>query len=309
MIGEESERTMAWGLDLDGQTLRVCRAELRHGKLHLSARAEALLPPGILKPSATEANVADGKALADLLRDLRRRSGCSGWVRLALPDSVFSLRTLATDQLPEKSEEARRFLRWQARESLPFPPEEARVDFLPLPAGPDGRQRVVCLLARERVLADYEQALEASGLRVAVLEARSVGLAQAASASLAEGTVGLLTIAERQTTLLLLQDGRPRLWRILADAAEQWSAEGRLRLVREVADTLAFYDSAEGLGRIDRLLLAGRGAHLDEATAALAEWLNAPVSRLNLSAALLTTLPADDLVAWGPAIGVAIRSC
>ncbi len=300
---------MAWGLDLDGQTLRLCQAELRRGRLHLSARAEAHLAPGILKPSAAEANLVDGKAFADLLRDVRHRSGCGRWVRLALPDSLFSLRMVTTDEVPAEREEARRFLRWQARESLPFPAEEARGDFLPLPAGPDGRQRVICLLARERVLAEYEQALEASGLRVAVLEPRSIGLAQAASAALAEGTVGLLSIAERQSTLLLLQDGRPRLWRILAEGTAEWSPEGRLRLAREVADTLAYYDSADGMGRVDRLLLAGRSVHLDDATAALTDWLETPVGRLDLSAALLTEIPADDLIAWGAAIGVAIRPC
>jgi Tfp pilus assembly PilM family ATPase len=300
---------MAWGLELDAQTLRLCRAGLRRGKLHLSARVEVPLPTGLLKPSAAEANVTDPGDLADRLRDLRHRAGCSGWVRLALPDWLFSLRCVATDQLPERRDEARRFLRWQVRESLPFPAEEARLDFLPLPAGPDGRQRVACLLARERVLAEYEAVLLAAGLRVAVLEARSFGLAQAASAALAEGTIGLLAIAERQTTLLLLQNGRPRLWRILSEGAAGWSADGRQRLVREVADTLAFYDASEGLGRVDRLLLAGRGTRLDEATAALAEWLEVAVSRLNLSAALRTGLPAEDLVAWGPAIGVAIRPC
>jgi Tfp pilus assembly PilM family ATPase len=300
---------MPWGLELDTQTLRLCRAGVRRGRLHLSARAEAVLPAGLVKPSAAEANLTDPKALADLVRDLRRRSGCRGWVRLALPDSVFSLRSVATDALPEGRDEARQFLRWQARESLPFPAEEARLDFVPLPAGVDGRQRTACLLARERVLAEYEAALLAAGLRVAVLEARSVGLAQAASAALAEGTIGLLAIAERQTTLLLLQDGRPRLWRILPEGTAGWSTDGRQRLVREVADTLTFYDASEGLGRVDRLLLAGRGARLDEATTALAEWLDVPVSGLNLSAALLSQLPAEDLVAWGPAIGVAIRPC
>ena len=123
--------------------------------------------------------MTDLAALTGLVRDLRKQAGCGGWVQLALPDPVFMLRTVVTDTLPAAREEARRFLRWQARDVLPFPAEEARLDFLRSGTGPDGRLRATCLMARERVLAEYEQAVTDAGLPVDLADALATALAGA----------------------------------------------------------------------------------------------------------------------------------
>jgi Tfp pilus assembly PilM family ATPase len=300
---------MAWGLEIEPDGLRLCRAHLRAGRLHLRRRAEVAVPSGLIRPSQKDGNVADATALSGLLRDLSRNAGCGGWVRVALPDPVFSLRAVSTDELPASRQEARRFLCWQARDLLPFPAEEARLDFLPLGPGPDGRPRAICLAARERTLAEYERVLAEAGLRAAVLDARSLNLAQAASASLADGTLGLLAVGKSWTTLLVLHGGRPRFWRILRQGPEGWAGADRPRLLREVADSLAFCRESEGIGPAGRVLLAGLGARTGGVASALTEWLGLPVSALDLSAALRARGHPDDLVHWGAAIGAAIRPC
>lgn len=300
---------MAWGLEIESETLRVCRAEVRRGRLHLRRRTEVAVPSGLIRPSQKDGNVADAAALSRLLRDLCKNAGCRGWVRVALPDPVFSLRTLASDELPEKREDAQRFLRWQARELLPFPADEARLDFLPLGPGPDGRVQAVCLVARDRILGEYERVLEDAGLNAAVLDARSISLAQAASAPLGRGTASLLAVGRTWTTLLVVQEGRPRFWRILHEGPQGWAGPDRLRLFREVADSLIFCRESEGMEPVEGVSLAGLGAWAAEVASALAEWLGVPVTTLDLCAALRSEGHPDDLAQWGPAIGAAIRPC
>lgn len=300
---------MAWGLEIDSEALRLCRAELRRGQLKLRRRAEVALPTGLIRPSLKEGNVSDPAALAGLLRDLRTQAGCSGWVRLALPDSIFMLRTLATEALPDAREEARKFLCWQARDLLPFPAEEARLDYLPSGTGPDGKLQATCLIARDHILAEYEQALSAAGLRAAALDARSVSLAQSASAGLEGGTVGLLGITHMRSTLLVVQEHQPRLWRILSGGGSEWTGDDRDRLVREVVDTVSFYRESEGIRPLDKFVLAGPSPLAADIASTLGEWLEAPVSLLDLRAALRAEGHADDLVHWGAAIGAAIRPC
>ncbi len=300
---------MAWGLEIESETLRVCRAEVRQGRLQLRRRAEVAVPSGLIRPSQKDGNVTDAAALSGLLRDLCKNAGCRGWVRVALPDPVFSLRTLTSDELPGKREDAQRFLRWQARELLPFPADEARLDFLPLGPGPDGRARAVCLVARDRTLAEYERILADAGLRAAVLDARSISLAQAASAPLARGTAGLLHVGRTWTTLLVVQEGRPRFWRVLPEGLPGWMGDDRTRLLREVVDSLIFCRESEGLEPVEGVTLAGLGAWTAEVASALAEWLGVPVTILDLCAALRTDGHPDDLAQWGPAIGAAIRPC
>jgi Tfp pilus assembly PilM family ATPase len=151
--------------------------------------------------------------------------------------------------------------------------------------------------------------LAEAGLRAAVLDARSLNLAQAASASLADGTLGLLAVGKSWTTLLVLHGGRPRFWRILRQGPEGWAGADRPRLLRAVADSLAFCRESEGIGPAGRVLLAGLGARTGEVASALTEWLGLPVSALDLSAALRARGHPDDLVHWGAAIGAAIRPC
>jgi Tfp pilus assembly PilM family ATPase len=300
---------MAWGLEIEPETLRVCRADLTRGRLHLRRRAEVAAPSGLIRPSPKEGNVADATALSGLLRELCKNAGCRGWVRVALPDPVFSLRTLASDELPVRREDARRFLRWQARELLPFPADEARLDFLPLGPGPDGRVRAVCLAGYDRILAEYERVLADAGLRAAVLDARSISLAQAASDPLGRGTAALLYVGRTWTTLLVVREARPRFWRVLPEGLPGWTGDDRTRLLREVVDSLIFCRESEGTGPVEGVTLAGLGPGTAKVASELTESLTIPVTALDLCAALRTEGHPDDLAQWGPAIGAAIRSC
>jgi Tfp pilus assembly PilM family ATPase len=93
---------MGWGLEIDTEMLRLCRAEMRRGRLHLKRRTEAAVPAGLVRPSPKDVNVTDGAALSGVLQELCKNAGCRGWVRVALPDPIFTLRTLATDEVPPK---------------------------------------------------------------------------------------------------------------------------------------------------------------------------------------------------------------
>jgi Tfp pilus assembly PilM family ATPase len=304
---------MAWGLEIDSEMLRLCRAEMRRGRISFRRQAEVAVPSGLIRPSLKDPNVKDTAALSALLRDLRKRGGCRGWVRLALPDPVFTLRTIVTEELHAKRDEARRFLRWQIRHLLPFPAEEARLDFLASPPGPDGRARAICLVTRDRILTEYEETLRDAGLRASALDASSICLAQAASAQLGRGTTGLLAVGGTRTTLLVVQEGCPRFWRILPEGRRAWANGDCTRLVREVAVSITFCQESEGVGPLDRVTLGGLGALTAGVAGTLVDWLGIPVSALDVGSVLGPTedpksLP-EDLVRWGPAIGAAIRPC
>jgi type IV pilus assembly protein PilM len=300
---------MSWGLEIGSEMLRVCHAEVRRGRLRLNRRAELAVPSGLIRPSLKEGNVGNSGSLSGFLREVCRNAGCRGWVRVALPDPIFTLRAVATDELPPQRQDAQRFLCWQARDLLPFPAEEARLDFLPPAPGANGRLRVTCLMARDSILTEYEQVLAEVGLRAAVLDARSISLAQAASAPLGRGTIGLLAISETRSTFLVVQEGQPRFWRILPEGCGAWSGDDRARLVREVADSIIFWQESEGVTPMDGVTVAGLGPLTGEVVSALGGWLAVPVTGLDLCAALRTEGHPDDLIRWGPAIGAAIRSC
>ncbi len=300
---------MAWGLEIGTERVRLCRADLRRGGIHLRRAAESSLPGGLVRPSVKDANVSDPAALTNALRALARRARCRGWVRVALPDPVFILRTIATEELPEDRAAARRFLCWQARDLLPFSAEHARLDFVQAGSGPDGRVRLACLIANDRVLAEYERILQDADLLPGVLDARSVALAQAASGLLAFPCVGLLTADGARATLLVLQEGRPRLWRVLS--IDEGAGGNGVRLIREVADSLVYFRETEDLGPLQHFFVHGMGPRTTEIASGLTRWLELTVSVLDLGEALTGGARprglADELTRWGAALGAAIR--
>jgi Tfp pilus assembly PilM family ATPase len=265
--------------------------------------------PGLIQPSIKDPNLTDAAALTRMLRDLGRRVGCRGWVRVALPDPVFLLRTITTDALPPDRNAARRFLGWQARDLLPFPPDQARLDYVSAGAGHDGRLRLTCLIGNDRILAEYERLLHEADFLPAVLDARSVVLAQAAAASLTFQTVGILTADGPRVTLLVIEQGRPRLWRILT--VDSMADGNGVRLIREVADSLAYFREAEDVGPLERLFVHGMADRTAALASELTRWLELPVGILDLAGLQATgTWPqglANELSRWGTALGAAIR--
>lgn len=300
---------MPWGVEIGTDRIRLCRADLRGGRIQLHRAAESSLPSGLVRASLKDTNVTDVAALTKALRDLVRHSGCRGWVRVALPDPVFLLRTIAIQELPEDREAARRFLCWQARDLLPFPAEQARLDFVKAAPDLDGRLRLTCLMANNRILTEYERILAGADLLPAALDARSVALAQAASALLTARSVGLLTADGVRATLLVLQEGRPRLWRIMA--ADDAHGGNGVRLIREVADSLAYFQETEDLDPLQHLFVHGMGHRTEEIASGLTKWLDLQVSVLDLSRAFTSGAKprgmADELTRWGAALGAAIR--
>jgi Tfp pilus assembly PilM family ATPase len=299
---------MPWGLEIASDSLRLCRAELHAGRIRVRLAAEAPVPAGTLRSGLREQNVLDPAAFGSRLRDLAAKAGCRGWVRVALPDAVFVLRALAADAIPSDPAEARQFLRWQAKDILPFPSEEARLDFLSARAGPDGRSRRICLIARERILAEYEALLEAAGLAAATLDASSVSLAQTASAAGLPPSAGLLTGGGGRATLLVVQDGSPRFWRQLILGTGE--AGNGSRLAREVADSLIFFRETEGVEPVERLLVQGMDGQAAKVATTLIGWTEVPTAPLDFGRLLRaegTPVAVGDPTRWGAALGAAIR--
>jgi hypothetical protein len=141
-----------------------------------------------------------------------------------------------------------------------------------------------------------------------VIDARSIAFSQAALVRVAARTVGLLTADGERATLLLLRDGQPFQWRLLAVDGEHES--NGVRLLREVADSLAYFRETEGLPPVDHLFVHGLGSRTESLAADLAAWVEIPTSVLSLTeivSAARGNGPAEDPSCWGAALGAAIR--
>lgn len=134
----------------------VCGAVFARGlgrpRLRVFARVD--LPPLTLAPSPVGQNLARPDAVTEALVALRRRLGTGAPATLVMPHGVGRL--LLTDAAADT--DPRALVRFRLASSLPYPPDEAMVDVLPLGGG-----RLLGAAVRRSVVAEYESVATAAG--------------------------------------------------------------------------------------------------------------------------------------------------
>jgi hypothetical protein len=214
------------------------------GAPRIRSFARVPLPEGALVPGPLEPNVVGGaevqQAIAEVARSL---DGGRGPVSLILPDGVA--RTVLLEVPAGVS--AREFARYRITPGLPYPPEEALVDVLPV-AG----DRVLAAAVRRSVIEGYEAA--ASGLDIERLDLSPLA-AVSAMAREARGTAVSVDVVlgDRALSLAAWHGGVLRVFRSrLRDGGPD---EARW-LAREVDRTAAL----AGNGGPPRIRVVGSGA-------------------------------------------------
>src|SRR5579875_1652348 len=119
----------------------------------------ARLSPGLLQPSSTQSNISDTGELGRSLGKLRGTLGNGARWGLLVPDAVARINVLRFETLPEKPAEVEALLRWRIRESLGFPPEEARLTYQ-VTQREAGSIELLVVAVKDGVLSQYEAACE-----------------------------------------------------------------------------------------------------------------------------------------------------
>lgn len=137
----------------------VAGARLSGSPAGLRRMAMAEVIPGLVQPSATQMNISDAGELSRSLGKLRGTVGNGGRWGLLIPDAVARVNLLRFETLPSKTAEVEALLRWRIRESLGFPPEQARLAYQTTQRGPGGVE-LLAVAVKDDVAAQYEAALE-----------------------------------------------------------------------------------------------------------------------------------------------------
>jgi len=310
---------MGVGLAIGVDAVRACEAVPGWQGLHLLWCGVAALPVGLVRASPREANLASvggfRRHLAEVFRGLpfRRR------LQVGLPDPSARVQVLFADDLPNDPATCRRYLLWRLADVLDCPPDGARLAHMAVPSPlPGPRHAVLCAVAGETVVRQYERALAESRVRYAGIAPSSVLLFNLFHRQLAGppgAPVLLLTATEDAVTTILTLAGRPIFWRSRARHASSQagpapSTSARDELLRDVVDTIAYAEDRLGVPAPARILLAGPAAQ----GPGLPEWLAAqvglPTHALD-AAQLLNPVPhriaAEETGRWAPALAAAAR--
>lgn len=298
------------GLDFDSDSVRAAEVSgLGTPEPRIERYGEVRLPPG----AVSNGEVLEANTVADALQRLWQTAKFSTRaVALGIGSHRVIARPLVIDD--GRPETVRASLPMHAEELLPFPTEEALIDFYPIerPADQPGRVRGLLVAAARDAVDDNVRTV-----RRAKLHPESVDLVPFALARThlrgahARGTVGLVEIGSSSTNVLIAVDGIPQFLRIIpsggdevlrglaslfgveeAEAAEMLRPERPDRealldaaapLVNAVANTLDYYANTHAGGDLQHILLAGSAASLPT----LQDQLQARIRRM--------VTPADPL--------------
>lgn len=282
--GGGGRRRLPWGrritaIDLDGDTLRIVQAMRRGGRVQFTRYAATDLSfNGDGEPSPA----ARGEAIRAAFRELQVRPRS---VVIGLPRAHVMLRTLTLPSAKAAAEVAS-MVHFQVARDLPFPAEEAVIDFMVLPpteargsgeepvlAGEssEAQTRVLAGVVRQDLLGDYEEMARAAGVKLAAVGLRS--LANARCVELCQ-----LAPEERCVAMVSLR-AEEVIFDVLLDRTLVFSRVGPVRrpfaggdggprqdgpsseyieeVVLEAVRGLHNYEGLEGHGQVTRFIVAG----------------------------------------------------
>jgi type IV pilus assembly protein PilM len=274
-------------------------AAARWGLHRLEAFAEEALPPGALRPSPSQANLADaeavGRAVAKVVERVR---GARHEAVLLLPDTIVRIFLLGFDSFPRKAADAAPLLRWRLRKSVPFPVEETVLSWTEQQSV-EGNLEVVTAVARESVVREYEELLRGAGLEPGV----ALGETLATLPLVEDGPAVLLArLGGVSLTTAIVDAGRLALYR----CSELSAAPDPQSLLDEIFPAVAFFQD-RAHRNIERVRLAGMESYGSDLHRRLEHELGCPVGPLGggVDAALLPEGAGDllnrqlaSLVGW-----------
>ncbi len=220
---------MAIGLAFSAMSVALCEARRRGRGVEVYRTASLPLPAGALVPSLGSANVVEAAAcdavLGAILGDARRPGGLAA---VAIPDLAVRVRFLDSAPAGGTREERARLVAWQLRESLPFAPAVARLDYAAL-----GGSRTLALVASSAIVAGYEDLARRRGLLPLQVAPASLTCFTLLEPEVGPEPVAMVFAEADHVTLLLVADERPCAWRCLPDRGQGVEA-----IAAELADTL-----------------------------------------------------------------------
>ena len=239
-------------VEVRARAVGVMRVTREGSRLALGAAASLDLPPGALRLSMTESNLADPAAFTHTLRAALERAGAleAGRVGLVLPDPVARVALVPQAELPDKGRTPNEeMIRFKLRKSVPFEIREAKLAF----AAPGGRSEEPIVVAAifKPVLEAYEAACRAVGVQPGIVELAGLALLSTAFGALPAADRLLVNWDEGYVTLLLARGPWPIVVRTLVGPAAAEPAD----VAREVEQTVLYYRERLGGPGLEKVVV------------------------------------------------------
>jgi len=265
-------------IEITAARVSALTIDVRGGRPAVTAVSAEALRAGVVTPALVTPNVVDPAALTDTITLVASRLGARvRRVALVVPDAVARVSLVRLEQVPARRDDLARLVEWQVKKGVPFPPDEARVSFVPASSGAGGHE-FLATVVRTSVIAEYEQACARAGLQPGLVDIASTSAINLRLAgAVPSGDWLLVHVREDACAVAVLRDDRVLFFR-------SRSEDDRVGVGDFVHQAMMYYqDRLEGKG-FERAFLAGDGsadASADSIRREIEDRLGAPASVLD----------------------------
>lgn len=213
-----AKRTAGVGIELTPERINVAQLRKQNQGFKLAAFSSVSVPSGVFE----DGQISDSSALADLIQSALKESNIKAQrVATSVPGRESLIRIIPVPAELDDQELSELVLQHEAGLYLPYPREEADVDFQKLGyfVDEDGIEKVqVLLVATPREVTDiYLDTFKQAGLEVDVLEVNSFALIRTIREQLRQFTsqeaVVLVDVEFDSTEIAIVVDGVPQFSR------------------------------------------------------------------------------------------------
>ncbi len=254
-------RTPGLGVEITSSAVRLALMTGRGANLSVLHTGALDLPAGMVTESYSSTNVHDPDGLANVLRKcLADAPAQADRAALSLPDGVFRVQTLEFDQLPAKSMDRERLIRWRLEKAAAFDISETVLRYQVLRQRERGFTVLACLV-KQPVLEQYESVVSRLGMEPWIVGLSSFHILNFFLPVIAKQSAvsALAYVTDNSFTTIITESEGPRFYRY---KEVKRGGEIKARLMREIEDSLHFYthmDRAQ-TSEVKRLYLAGESA-------------------------------------------------
>jgi len=247
----------------------------------LDAGAGEALPAGVLRPSPVEPNVANPEALKTALHSAFERVGVRAQpIALVVPDAVVRVFIFPFETLPRRAEDASPLLRWRLKKSVPFDVEETVISSM-RQTGRDGGLEIITAVARQSIVREYEQAVEAAGATAGVVMSSTLACLALVGES---GATMLVRAGDNSLTTTIIRGTNLCIYRSTSLGADLEKLDIHA-ILDEIFPAVAYYQDT-WKEEIDHVLLTGFAGRMDAIREALS-------TELKVNAESLAAATAD----------------
>jgi Tfp pilus assembly PilM family ATPase len=246
------------GIEITSGTVRVAVVSGRGANTTILSTTETGLPAG--GGSYSLPNGRDCDQVRDALR-----SCCRGFISesrraaLCLPDGVFRIQTLEFDELPGKTADRERLIRWRLEKTAAFDVSDTLVRYHILRRRNSGFTILACM-AKKQVIEQYETLLLELGLEPWSVTLSSLTTLNFYAPAMVKksSSFALTHVTEDSFATIVSENGGVRFYRF-KEIKRATGQDIHARLLSEIADSLHFYlhQDRSQQAEVGRLYLCG----------------------------------------------------